>query len=258
MSEWVSGSSFTLEPVDDSNAGRLAYTGNWAYRSIGDDWGGGTHSTWSKVGVELRAGKPFIIAGSIAWITNMGPDCGMASVKVDDKDSVIVDLYSDTVKLAAVGYVATNLAAGKPHRMLVHPLAQGGPLASGGRVDMDAFIVVNDAPRTGSVAVDHTNGLVTQLPATPATLSFSAISPNPAVGRATLAFALPRDGSVRLDVMDLQGRLVQRLADGALPAGEHRVAWDGRTGNAAAHSGVYFAVLRFGEQTLVRRMIWMP
>ena len=79
------------------------------------------------------------------------------------------------------------------------------------------------------------------------------------MGRTTLTFALPRDGSVRLDVMDVQGRLVQTVADGTLGAGEHRVTWDGRSGaGSAAKSGVYFAVLRFGDQTLVRRMIWMP
>jgi hypothetical protein len=43
---------------------------------------------------------------------------------------------------------------------------------------------------------------------------------------------------VRLDVFDLQGRRVARLADRVLPAGATVLAWDG----AAAH-GMYFARL---------------
>ena len=259
-SGWVTGSEFGLEPVDDSNANRLIYTGSWNTGSMAGAWGGSIHNTSNKCGVELRASAPFTISGSIAWITSMGPDRGKVSVRVDDKDSVIVDLYSDTSRVAAVGYVATNLAAGRTHRMVVHALARKNNLSTAARVDMDAFIVVNAVSRSGPVVVNHTpEALLAQLPDPPASLSFSRIAPNPVMGRATLTFGLPRDGVVRIDVMDVQGRLVQQLANGVLPAGEHRITWDGHSGAAsAAHSGVYFAVLRFGEQTLVRRMIWMP
>ena len=102
-------------------------------------------------------------------------------------------------------------------------------------------------------------GITPRLPELPAALSFGAIVPNPVADRATPSFALPRDGAVRMDVLDVQGRLVQRLCDALLPAGEHRLTWDGRARSGRpVGSGVYFAVLRFGEHSLIRRVIWMP
>jgi len=260
LSRWVAGNEFGLEPVDESNADRVLFSGVWPKGSLAGAWGGGIRSAWTKVGAELRAGAAFTTNGSIAWITTLGPNRGKVSVRVDDKDSVIVDLYSDTLRAAAVGYVATNLAPGRAHRMVVHALAESNKLATGGQVDVDAFIVVNGVLRSAATAVNRTpGGLVAGLPDAPATLSFSRIAPNPVRDRATLTFALPREGVVRLDVLDVQGRMVRQLVDGVRPAGEQRVTWDGRTSAArGAESGVYFAILRFGEQTLVRRLIWMP
>lgn len=84
--------------------------------------------------------------------------------------------------------------------------------------------------------------------------------PNPFNPRTTLAFDLPAaDAQVRLRLFDLQGRLVARLVEGALPAGRHQVAWNGLddAGRAVA-SGVYVSVLESsqgrasGKLTLVR------
>lgn len=64
--------------------------------------------------------------------------------------------------------------------------------------------------------------------------------PNPFNPSTTLRFALPLEGKVRLVVVDLLGREIVRLVDGTLPAGFHRVVWDGKTRRGkAAPSGVY-------------------
>lgn len=64
--------------------------------------------------------------------------------------------------------------------------------------------------------------------------------PNPFNPVTTVAFSLPRDGDVTVEVLDLQGRRLRALATGHRSAGEHRVTWDGRddAGRAVA-SGVY-------------------
>jgi hypothetical protein len=60
---------------------------------------------------------------------------------------------------------------------------------------------------------------------------------NPALA---LSLALP--GDVRVDVFDLQGRRVARLADRRLSAGTHVLPWDGRDARGArAPGGLYFA-----------------
>ena len=69
------------------------------------------------------------------------------------------------------------------------------------------------------------------------TLALTA-SPNPSRGRTAFAFTLPAAGHARLTVVDVSGRMVATLADGAFAAGEHQARW-----SAAAPAGVYFARL---------------
>ena len=93
----------------------------------------------------------------------------------------------------------------------------------------------------------------------PASLSLAAGIPNPANPATTVRFAVPTAGMVRLQIHDLRGRLVRRLVQSDLPAGNHSVLWTGRddAGRAAA-SGVYIVRLeaagrvRTGRLTLVR------
>ncbi|HWN82264.1 MAG TPA: FlgD immunoglobulin-like domain containing protein, partial [Candidatus Udaeobacter sp.] len=71
-----------------------------------------------------------------------------------------------------------------------------------------------------------------------------------------IPFVLPRTENVRLDIYDVTGRLVRRLVDGTLPAGDHAIEWDGRaTGMASMPSGVYLYRLEAGGEAVERRML---
>ncbi len=62
--------------------------------------------------------------------------------------------------------------------------------------------------------------------------------------RPTFLVEMPRAGTVRLDLFDLQGRRLRRLVDRDLPAGATVIPWDGRDGAGLAMSrGLYFARL---------------
>jgi glucose/arabinose dehydrogenase len=81
---------------------------------------------------------------------------------------------------------------------------------------------------------------------------------NPFHGPLELWLALPRDAAVTLEVLDVSGRVVSRPSSGVLPAGEHRLAWDGR--DAAGHdvgAGVFWAVVRAEDKRFVRRVVRM-
>lgn len=82
-----------------------------------------------------------------------------------------------------------------------------------------------------------------------------AVYPNPFNPQATIRFDLVSDAPVRLEVFDLQGRLVRTLVDGERVAGRHEEIWDGRdmTGRQVA-SGVYFYRLKAGEFSETRSM----
>jgi flagellar hook assembly protein FlgD len=60
---------------------------------------------------------------------------------------------------------------------------------------------------------------------------------------------------VRLDVLDVRGRLARRLLDTRTGAGPHRLSWDGRDESGReAGAGVYFVRLevRDGDQRVAK------
>ncbi|WP_420455838.1 DUF4331 family protein [Rubrivirga sp.] len=61
--------------------------------------------------------------------------------------------------------------------------------------------------------------------------------PNPSAAGSTVRFQLPRSGTVRLDVYDVQGRRVQTLADRDFQPGTHNLRWD--TSSLAAGTYLY-------------------
>jgi len=80
--------------------------------------------------------------------------------------------------------------------------------------------------------------------------------PSPALGAAQVAFRLPRATSVQLAVFDSQGRRLSVLTDAQWPAGEHRLAWNGRTDRgAAAPAGIYYVRLQAAEEALSRPLL---
>jgi hypothetical protein len=81
-------------------------------------------------------------------------------------------------------------------------------------------------------------------------------APNPFHPETRIAFSLPDARAVRLDVYDIDGRLVANLLDGSVPAGDHAVSWDGTDRNRRrVSSGVYLYRLRAGDFTQTRTMI---
>jgi serine protease len=67
------------------------------------------------------------------------------------------------------------------------------------------------------------------------------ITANPSRGSATLALRLSRAGPVRVQLFDVRGRLIRRLEEGQVPAGERLVRWDGKDDRGRmVGSGVYF------------------
>lgn len=80
--------------------------------------------------------------------------------------------------------------------------------------------------------------------------------PNPFRTTTEIAYELPVSERAILCVHDAAGRLVRTVVDEQVPAGRHRVEWDGRdeSGHAAA-SGVYFVRLTTGGVVDTRRCV---
>lgn len=79
---------------------------------------------------------------------------------------------------------------------------------------------------------------------TPLLLSALRAQPNPFNPHVELAFSLSRPGRGGVAIHDARGRLVRRLPERALAAGDASFAWDGADGSGRlVESGVYFARL---------------
>ena len=88
--------------------------------------------------------------------------------------------------------------------------------------------------------------------ALPTRLELSQALPNPFQRSTRIAYALPKAGTVRLTVHDLQGRVVATLAEGNFPAGRHTAIWDG----SGSGAGVYFVRLtQDGQEIRVRKLV---
>jgi hypothetical protein len=81
--------------------------------------------------------------------------------------------------------------------------------------------------------------------------------PNPFNPVTEIGFSVPEGaGVVTLAIHNVNGQLVRTLVDGPLPGGQSVAVWDGRddSGRRAA-TGVYFAALDAGGQSVFRKMI---
>lgn len=161
------------------------------------------------------------------------------------------------------------LASGAGDRMLVLDVSTPWDPWILGWVDVPA------APQDIALAGDHAHiagntlgiawrhcGLVTGVadPTAPGTvpaiagLSLTA-APNPFNPRTVIAFELDRAQDVTLDVLDLRGRRVARLAAGRHEPGRHQVTWTARDdGGRPVASGVYVMQLQGVRGAACRRV----
>ena len=121
-------------------------------------------------------------------------------------------------------------------RMLDNSTAWTGPVYV--KYDPAAVTGIDDGPRTGS------------------TLALFA-SPNPAFGRVTASFTLPKaTDHADLRIYDASGRLVNTLLSGPLAAGPQRVEWTGLDENdRPAPAGIFFLQLRTGREMVSRKVL---
>lgn len=87
--------------------------------------------------------------------------------------------------------------------------------------------------------------------ARPTAFALHPVAPTPTPEGCTVAFDLPEDAAVRVQVFDLHGRMVSSLLERAMPAGAHQVWWD----RAPVPDGIYFVRIEAGGLGAVRRIV---
>jgi flagellar hook assembly protein FlgD len=73
---------------------------------------------------------------------------------------------------------------------------------------------------------------------------------------AEISFAAGESRSVTAFIVDVGGRVVRTLIDGVELSGPQRITWDGRDDQGyRLPSGVYFARVHVGGETVVRQLV---
>ena len=81
------------------------------------------------------------------------------------------------------------------------------------------------------------------------------VFPNPARRETNIFFTTSTAGPVRVAVLDVTGREIRPLADGELPAGEHRLQWNGvDRGGAEAPPGIYLLRIERAGRIATKRI----
>jgi hypothetical protein len=75
--------------------------------------------------------------------------------------------------------------------------------------------------------------------------------PNPFNPQTTIRYQLPISGNVKLDIVDLNGKLVQTIVDEYRQAGRHTSTWNARD----VSSGIYFFRLQVKNTILIKKCI---
>ncbi|MDH4037417.1 MAG: choice-of-anchor B family protein [Candidatus Krumholzibacteria bacterium] len=122
----------------------------------------------------------------------------------------------------------------------------------------NGHVYVNDRPNGLYVfRIDGTPSAVGASPSRPPVLDLLGGAPNPFGAETSIRYSLGVAAEVSAAVYDAAGRLVRRLHAGDQPAGEHAVAWDGRSdAGVAVPSGVYFCrVSAAGEERTGRLVL---
>ena len=187
------------------------------------------------------------------------------------------DLNGDGV--LDVAMVAGNLSIGRPALLVwlgqrdgvpvfegYYPLSGEGNQVLAGDVngDGDTDLVVlgtNPASGLGGVFVLINQGTPATAVAAEATMptafALGANYPNPFNPTTTIPLVVPAGArNVDLTLYNVLGQPLRRVWTGPLPAGEHRLTWDGRDAQGRpVAAGVYVYRLQVDGQTRTRKMV---
>ena len=87
--------------------------------------------------------------------------------------------------------------------------------------------------------------------------------PNPFTRQTQIAYTLPSESDVELEVYDLQGQRVARLVKGRQGAGSYSIPFGAGVSTAsgervgALESGVYFYRIQAGPHSVTRKMLYL-
>jgi len=256
---WKAGSTHTVTWTATDNVGVTTVDVEYSID------GGGTYPYWIAIGIPN--------SGSTSWtVPNTASPTARVRVKAHDaagntgvgiSGSFTIDAWIITASSGTGGTIdpegPIEVAQGAEQDFTITP--DSGQHVRDVVVDGSSVGAVTSYAFT-SVAADHTidasfEADVTGVESGPAVLALAPPAPNPGHGAALLRFSLPAQAWVALEILDLSGRRVARLAADLSP-GEHAWRWEGNAADGTrAGAGLYFVRLVTPWGTRTRRLAWL-
>lgn len=107
--------------------------------------------------------------------------------------------------------------------------------------------------------LERSTGVRIRNPSLPTAFRMGPCFPNPFREETAVRLALPASARVVVEVYDVRGRRLRVLERGMFPAGEYRLAWDGKDATGVRQpAGVYVIRARLGERVFVRKTVRLP
>jgi len=239
------------------------------------DGAGGATVTWQ----DFRTGTNYNIyaqrvdgAGATQWIMNGVPVCMVQddqlapTIVSDGGTGAIVSWFDGRMFSSGDDIYAQRIDAAGASQWTLNGVAlctaandqQDPTIAADGAGG--AFVAWQDR-RSGShddIYLQHgrSSGQVLSVPGENPASGMARALPNPFLDRVRLAFVLPAATTVRLEVFDIRGRSIRAYEPGLLGAGEHALAWDGRSSDGRpAGQGIYYLRVTGSGITLSRMVV---
>lgn len=143
-----------------------------------------------------------------------------------------------------VDYVAVEIAydetVGDPEHLLVTRGTGERRVRLDSYVDADSRCIVAYTRELGVFSLTRDEDSVSP-PAGGGEVTILFNSPNPFKNTTEIAYQVPRDSHLSIEIIGIDGRLVRSLYSGDIAAGRHSITWDGREGSGVkVASGIYF------------------
>jgi uncharacterized repeat protein (TIGR02543 family) len=262
-----SGAAYTHDYIELFNRGNAAIlvTG-WSIQ-----YASATGSTWEATTLDgiIPAGGYYLVRQASSGGVGAGlptPD-GTGAVQMDRTGGKLA-LVSNAQALSGscpggvavldlVGYGTANCSEGPaaPAAAVLTALFRKDDGCQDSDNNLSDFELLAAAPRNSATEENPCSETVAVGDGPAFQLGLQPVSPNPSPGAMKITFTLPREQAVQIRLMDVQGRVVADLANGAFPAGRHDVEWNGAGRTGRIRSGVYFVQMQSARETRVRRVV---
>ena len=136
--------AFTAAPTftvpDTDNSFSSSYAGSWSGVNLASAFGGSVHES-TVSGATANPSNPQS-ASSFAWVSTLGPDRGIAQVKIDGQLVATVDLYAPTQSTAQVVWAINGLSPTTTHQIQIVSTGTRNAAATATKVDYDAVLAL--------------------------------------------------------------------------------------------------------------------